>query len=193
MDGDSIATVFARNDGAELEDDEKEAAGIGKFALRFTLIPVAVDKVALSAGIVPFSKAVLQEKMTAAGSNLSSPHCPTIAVKLLHVQQKSWNARPIRLCPTEEPGDRVGFGHLPLIEAMGHGEITHPESDLLEQEVVAFLRACNPTNNVAAARLPVLYDNPAGFLTGGLSGSISHEWPVYRGPVLAQPPRTATG
>ena len=89
VDGDSIVTVFARNDGAELEDDEKEAAGIGKFALRFTLIPVAVDKVALSAGIVPFSKAVLQEKMTAAGSNLSSSHCPTIAVKLLNSYGKS--------------------------------------------------------------------------------------------------------
>ena len=51
----------------------------------------------------------------------------------------------------------------------------------MEEELVEFLRAVSPTNNVALARLEELYTEE-GFPSAP-SGRISFEWPPYRGPV----------
>ena len=186
IDGSSVTITFKRQDGATLDCDEDiTAAGIGGFAVRFTAIPIAVDKVALNAGIIPFDKASLDKKVAEAGSTLSSPNCPTVAMKLLAIGGRSWNARPVDLLPRETESDRVGMGHLPLIESIGSGSYTLPDRDLMEQEVTQLLRAINPTNNVSIARLADLYDNPATF-SSSLTGSVSHQWPEYRGLVEAR-------
>ena len=164
VDGSNVPITFRRADGSSIGTDEEiKAAGIGGFAVRFTAIPIAVDKVALNAGIVPYSKEMLDKKVADLGSTLSSPHCPTIAMKLLSLGGRSRNAIPVNLQPTEKETDRVGMGHLPLIKCIGAGNIQFPDGNRVEQEMTVFLSSVYPTNNVNVSRLEDLYNNPATF------------------------------
>ena len=86
-------------------------------------------------------------------------------------------------CPMEQPGDRVGWGHLPLLEAIGSGEVTYPNSNDLKEQMVAFLRASSPMNNVSCARILNLYNRPDTFTSALKANSSSIEWSEYRGPV----------
>ena len=108
----------------------------------------------------------------------------TVALKLLSQGARAWTGLPIMLCPTELPGDKVGFGHLPLIEAIGPGEVRFPDSDLLEEQLIAFLRASSPTHNVAVSRVNDLYERAETFSVVRTASS-GYEWPEYRGPLGA--------
>ena len=181
VDSDQLGMTFTKTDGTTLSTEEElSGAGVGQSAVRFTVLPAAVDQMILYAGIIPFSKTVLEEKARAAGSDLTSPNCPTVALKLLYKQGKYWNGRPVLLCPTEQLADKAGLGHLPLLEAIGSGEASYPDTDELEKQLVSFLRASCPTNNVATARVFDLYDRPETF-TSSLK-TTGFEWPEYRGP-----------
>ena len=179
------ATSPSASRGQITADEDILAAGIEGCAVRFTAIPIAVDKVALNAGIVPFSKAILEAKVADMGFTLSSPHCPTVAMKLLTIGGRSWNAKPVDFLPTEKDTDCVGVGHLPLLESIGDGNPVFPDVNKVEEEVSTFLGGVYPTNNVSVARILDLYESPATF-SSSMTGSVSHRWPEYRGPVVAE-------
>ena len=182
IDGGNITTTFMDRSGAVLSDeDEIKDAGIGGYCVRFTALPITVGQVALNAGIVPFTKQDLDEKCKEIGLTLSSPRCPTLALKLHVAGAKSWNACPIDLFPREGT-ERVGWGHFPLVEVIGSGPVVMPDSDKLEEETIEFLRAVTGTNNVAFTRMNDMY-NGEGELSANLSGSVGYIWPEYRGPL----------
>ena len=192
----SQSKVTFKRGGTELTTDfELAEAGIGKFSTRFSLLPGAVDKMFLYGGIVPHSKADLDEMVKEAGSTLLSPNCPTVALKLLSIQGKTWVGRPIELGPKELSSDKVGFGHLPLIECIASGEITWPDSNELERQLTAFLRCGAPTYNVSLSRLAELYAKEETFTALRVTNS-GFSWPAYRGPLTEGQPgeeENATG
>ena len=192
----SQSKVSYKRGGADLSTElELLEAGIGKFCVRFSLLPGAVDKMFLYGGIVPHSKADLDEMVKEAGSTLLSPNCPTVALKLLSIQGKTWVGRPIELGPKELSSDKVGFGHLPLIECIASGEITWPDSNELERQLTAFLRCGAPTYNVSLSRLAELYAKEETFTALRVTNS-GFSWPAYRGPLTEGQPgeeENATG
>ena len=131
-------------------------------------------------GAVPWSKDDLEEKCEEHRATASSPNCPTIAIRLLSQPGGTWTGFPLALGPTEESGDRVGLGHLGLVEGIGPGEITFPDTDEYERELVELLRSCAPRRNVSLSRLADLYSRPDTFNTV-LRDNASFEWPKYRG------------
>ena len=183
FDGTTVKTRFIKDDGTLLAtDDDIEGAGIRGFAVRFTAIPIAVDTVALNAGLVPMGKRDLDEKLAAMELTLCSPRIPTMPLKMLTVGSRAWNAHPVGLRPQEGVSDKVGWGHLPLIEMIGSGRLALPDSDKLEKEMTDFMRGLNATYNVGSASLRDLYSSDAAF-TSRPTGTISHVWPEYQGPV----------
>ena len=193
MDGNNLEYSVSLQDGTVLATPEQFTDyGVGKFSLRFTLLPVSVDKATLSASIIPLAKDALQEKLVSLGSSLLAPRIPTIGVKLLQQGNRSFLSLPIPLAPTEPTGERLGLGHLPLLESVGVGQVNFPITDDIEESTVTFLCAVHPTCNVAPARLLGLLAT-AETLDSTPLGSISHEWPEYRGPITGEPHPAETG
>jgi hypothetical protein len=185
-DSSSLAVRVFKGEVEIQEEQGKVDAGVKAFAVRFTLLPVAVDKAAIYLGAVPFSKANLSALCEAAGSTMMSPNCPTVAIRLFSRQGKLWNAHPIDLLPVELPEDKLGLGHLPLVEAIGAGLVVFPDADKFEEESVAILRNVSYTNNVSVERLPGLYDKADTFTTAPRAPAVCYEWPEYRGPIVEQ-------
>ena len=71
-----------------LADDELDVYNVGGFSVRFTLLPVKVDKACLYGGIIPLSKGELEEKMRDLETDIDSPLIPTVAMKLAFVKWK---------------------------------------------------------------------------------------------------------
>ena len=192
LDYGDLDITFKRAGGAVVEPvDVDRVTDGGRLALRFTLLPGTVDTFFLFGGIVPYSVNELRERLRDRGQNLASPLASTIAVKLHVSRTKAQNGRPVKLLPQEEEGDDFGLGHLPLLELVGPGIPVLPDHDDIEAELVAFLRAVQPTNNVALARLEERYSEE-GF-PAAASGRINYSWPSYRGPVDLEATGTATG
>ena len=147
IDRANLDLSFFGSDRSPMNEAEQEESGFDKISVRFTVLQLAVDKVVLNLGAVPFSKEELTNKARENHVPLSSPSLATVAIKLFSKDGKMYNAIPVLFSPTEEPGDRVGFGHLPLIEAIGQGQVSLPNSDDLEEEMILFLQGQNPTNN----------------------------------------------
>ena len=80
LDSDDVEVTYTRGNGERLPVAEE--ATIGRFAVRFTLLPVKVDHMILYGSIVPLSIAALKEKLEEGGLDLESPFIPTIALKL---------------------------------------------------------------------------------------------------------------
>ena len=80
LDSDDVEVAYTRGNGERLPVAEE--ATIGRFAVRFTLLPVKVDHMILYGSIVPLSIAALKEKLEEGGLDLESPFIPTIALKL---------------------------------------------------------------------------------------------------------------
>ena len=89
---------------------------------------------------------------------------------------------PIPLAPTESSTDKVGFGHFPLLEAVGTGDVHLPDPNILEEQMTHLLRACHPPTIVSLAKLQEVLASSDAFQSLGL-GKIPREWPEYRGPV----------
>ena len=181
-------------DNVALQDEDKEENGILDFVLRFTILPADVEKSLLYASILPYSKAVLKEKLQAVNKTLDSPVVPTLPLKLFKSSGKMTNAHPLTLLPKERAGDRFGLGHLPLLEVVGDGRPNFPHHDAIEKELTSFLRATVGTNNTSLPRLEGLFASPEVFPKFA-SGTIPRDWPDYRGPVQEEPevPAAASG
>ena len=95
LDSDDVEVSYTRGNGERL--DVAEEATIGNFAVRFTLLPVKVDRVVLYGSIVPISKEALKEKVEELDMDLNSHLIPTIALKLFYAKGKLQNGYPCRL------------------------------------------------------------------------------------------------
>jgi hypothetical protein len=166
----------------KIETTEKAKYGIGDFTIRFTVLPAAVDQSLLYAGILPFSKAVLDGKVKACGRTLEAATIPTVALKLFKSGNKWTNGHPIKLLPTEGPRDKIGLGVLPLIEIIGAGRPNFPDHNKVEAEMVTFLRATVGTNNTALSKIEGLLTSADSFPKSA-SGTVLRDWPEYRGPI----------
>ena len=195
LDGSELKVSITKDDGTDIvTQDDREESNIGGLCVRFTVHIFSIDKAILNAGISPQSKQELEVKLRGLDKEMSSPFIPTIALKLAVVKAKPQNGLVIKFGPSEEPGDKFGLGHLPLLEVIGAGQPTLPDHDLVEEEMIELLRGLAATNNVVATRLPTLFSE-ATFPTS-TSGSIAMEWPAYRGPVVGEArteSRDATG
>ena len=142
VDDDVLDVTYSKPSGERLVNQgELEAIGIRGFTARFTLVPIAVDKLALYGGIIPMRKEELLGKLEEAEVDLRSPKIPTIALKLRVVNGRALNAYPVSLLPTEKEADGFGFGHLPLLEAVGSEEPRLPESNDVDEQLCLFLRS----------------------------------------------------
>ena len=62
MDESALKVNYTKTTGEGLDIDELDAAGVDGFAIRLTLLPTNVNKLALYGGIVPMSKEELRKK-----------------------------------------------------------------------------------------------------------------------------------
>ena len=183
IDSSSLDVKVMQGENVITEQVDLDDLGVVNFAVRFTVLPITVDKVSLYLGAVPFSKTHLSTLCDQASITLSSPNLPTIGIKLHSLQGKLWNACPLSLLPVEQPEDKLGLGHLPLVEVIGGGQVVFPDPDLFEQESVTLLRNVAYTNNAAMGRIQGLYDTATTFTTAPRAPNTSYEWPEYRGPL----------
>ena len=163
-----------------IQEDEKQGNGIGNFVIRFTILPGEVGISILYAGILPYSKAKLTEKLQAVGKTVQCAVIPTVALKLYKKNNKNTNGHPLILLPMEGPEDRLGLGHLPLLEVVGAARPVFPQHDDIEEELTLFLRATIGTNNTTLPRLEGLFATAESFPKFA-SGTIHRDWPEYRG------------
>ena len=194
MDGSELDMVVKLQDGRVLVGaEELQEKSIGECCIRLTMMPIAVDKLALYGGIIPISKDELKEKVQDSGMEMNSPLIPTIAMKLWFSRGIPQNGFPIVFLPTERSSDKVGLGHLPLFETVGSTDPHMPEHNEVEEELCSFLRDVAPTNNVAPDRLASMIE-PDNF-PARASGHISFWWPEFRGPLTDTrgPTRNVTG
>ena len=148
MEGDEVNVRYERTTGEEMDDEELDDAGVGKFALRLTLLPTNVSKMALYGGIVPMTKEELREKVEACDAEIDSELVPTIALKLGWAKGKPLNGYLVDLMPHEREEDKVGLGVLPLLETIGSSNPSLPNHEDLEEQLCLLLRAVVATNNV---------------------------------------------
>ena len=182
MDSNELDMVVKVQDGRVLEGAEDlQEKNIGDCCVRLTLIPIAVDKLALYGGIVPLGKEELTEKVLESGMEMNSTLIPTIAMKLWFSRGIPQNGFPVVFLPSERASDKVGLGHLPLFETVGNTDPHLPEHNEVEEELCSFLRDVAPTNNVAPDRLVSMIE-PDSFPSRA-SGHISFWWPEFRGPL----------
>ena len=174
--------VFRKADGHRLEDTEDlEAAGIRNFSVRFTLLPMNVDKMVLYGGIVPVGRDELREKVVECDADLDSQFIPTLAMKLMFVRGKLQNGFPLDLLPVEKADDRFGFGHLPMLEAIGSRDPKLPEHEDLEEQLCLFMRKVSGTNKVSPQRLESMLMSEN--FPSSVTGNVAFMWPEFRGPV----------
>ena len=137
---DKEVNVTITKDDKEIQIADKAKHGVGDFVIRFLVLPVSVDQSLLYAGILPFSKETLEDKLKACGRSLESTTIPTVPLKLYKSNGKWTNGHPIKLFPNELPGDKFGLCVLPLLKIVGAGKPTFPDHNKIEQELAAFLR-----------------------------------------------------
>ena len=189
IDSADLEVSYKMSEGRMLETvGELEGANTGKFCVRLTLLPIAVDRLALYGGIVPLAKEDLEDKVVEAGLDMLSPMIPTVALKLRVTCNKPQNSYPVAFLPTEGANDRVGLGHFPLVETVGSTKPKLPETDDLEEQLCSFLRDVTPTNNMVPYHLAKML-TPGNF-PSHLNGKILYSWPEYRGPLGGQQSQT---
>ena len=176
-------------------EGDREEHGLGGFCVRFTLLPVKVDTILMYGGVVPLSKTELESKMEELEVNLESPMVPTLAMKLAVINNRFQNALPLCLMPQEQVEDKIGLGHFPLIEAVGAGSPVFPIHEAIAEEMSAFLRATNPTNNVNYGRFKSILDGSTP-VAKVPTGKVVYEWPEFEdstGRVRSSSSATPTG
>ena len=176
-----VEVTFSK-DGQEIPSADKAKYGVGDFVIRFLALPASVDQSLLYAGVLPYSKEVLEDKLKACGRSLEATTVPTVPLKLYKSNGKWTNGHPIKLFPNESPGDKFGLGVLPLLEIVGPGKPIFPNHNKIEEELVSFLRGTVGTNNTALSKIEALLSSPDSFPTHA-SGTVPRDWPEYRGPI----------
>ena len=165
-------------DGRRIEDEDLEALGVGGLAVRLTMHPVGVDKMCLYGGIIPMSKSELRDMLGSDDPHMDSPYIPTMCLKLMWSKGKALNAFPLSFLPVEKETDKVGLGHLPLLELVGRVEPIFPKHDDIEEQLCAFLGNLAATNNMKLQRLSLMLS--PGCLPNTVTGCITFQWPEYR-------------
>ena len=176
---DSKEVEFEANHGERgtLTTQEMIELGIEGFCLRFTLLPVKVDKMLLYGSIFPQEKDKLVEKLIEMEELPESQHVPTVAMKLWVANGKYQNGFPLDFLPVEQKEDRIGLGHLPLLECIGSTAPVLPSHDEIARQLKNFLQNLNPTNNVNIARMRSVMNGSS--LPQTTTGLISYGWPDY--------------
>ena len=164
---------------------------MGGFSIRFTLLPIRVDKVVMYGGIIPLAKLDLEAKLLEMDMDIASSLVPTVAMKLGYTDNIYRNGLTLNLLPSEKPSDCAGLGHLPLLESVGASNPVFPEHEVIARELASFLRGTNPTNNVNPGRLHGIMQ--AGVLPSTTTGTISFEWPPFAGTEEPDTNATVTG
>ena len=177
MDSSELDFEAKEKDRGVLSAVDLEELGIRGFSVRFTILPVSVDKVTLYGGIIPMSRVDLEAKLGEMETDLDSELIPTVAMKLGFARGKYQNGTLLDLLPAEEVSHGVGFGTFPLLETIGSAEPTFPESSDVAAELFAFLRGMSANNNMNPARLHNVF--AAGTLAATPTGVITYEWPEY--------------
>ena len=121
------------------------------------------------------SKVRLEEKLEEYEVKESSPVIPAIAMKLGLAKGKIQNGFPLDLLPVEQESDRVGLGHLPLLECIGSSTAVLPKHEDVARQLSRLMRNLNPTNNVNPSRIRSILAGET--LPLNPTGSISYEWP----------------
>ena len=153
MDSGDVEHELWHEEKGRLESNEAEEYGVGGFSIRFTLLPIRVDKVVMYGGIIPLSKLDLKAELLEMDMDMVSSLVPTVAMKLGYTDNIYRNGLTLDLLPSEKPSDCAGLGHLPLLESIGATNPVFPEQEVLARELASFLRGTNPTNNVQPGRL----------------------------------------
>ena len=187
LDSTELEVEASHHERGSLTDRELEELDIG-FCVRFTVIPMKVDKAMLYGGIVPISKDDLRTRLEDMGADLSSPNIPTIALKLGFSKGVHTNGLLLTLMPTEDPQDKVGLGHVPLLESIGSMAPTFPDTEEVAKQLSQVLRNNHPTNNVNVSRLRGILQ--ADSLPSATPGQVRFEWPQYQ---PSRQPRNTSG
>ena len=191
MDSGDVEHELWHEEKGRLESNEAEEYGVGGFSIRFTLLPIRVDKVVMYGGIIPLAKLDLEAKLLEMDVDMVSSLVLTVAMKLGYTDNVYRNGLTLDLLPTEKPSDSVGLGHLPLLESVGATNPVFPEHEAIARELTSFLCSTNPTNNVNPGRLHGIMQ--AGVLPTTTTGTLSFEWPDFSGTEEIDTNATVTG
>ena len=178
MDSSVVIFEAIHPETGPMSSDEMAEADLEGFCLRFTLLPVKVDKMFLYGSIVPLSKESLFELLQEREVRATSPLIPTIAMKLWVAKGKFQNGYPLDFLPVEEESKSVGLGHLPLLECVGSGSPTLPNHEDVAAQLCRLLKNLNSTNNTNPQRVKSLLE-PGAVWPLVTTGNISYEWPDY--------------
>ena len=179
LDSSEVELEVEHEEEGLLTPDDYEGVRMGGFSVRFTLLPVQVDKAFLYGGIIPISKSELEERLRDLDTSSVSPRIPTIAMKLDNVRGMLRNGLAVDLLPKEQEDNGVGLGHFPLLESIGSVNPMFPSHENIGEELAKFLRGTNPTNNMKPARLQSMLQS-GDLLSGTMSGTISFQWPAFQ-------------
>ena len=103
--------IFHQDRSEILDDVEKSNAGIGGMVVKFTTLPIQVDRCILYAGIVPFSKNDLRTKLAEVGSSLGYTNVPTIC-QVVRCQREAAERSP-GSSPSWGRGQQQGWSGAP--------------------------------------------------------------------------------
>ena len=79
---DKEVNVTITKDDKEIPIAGKAKYGVGDFVIRFLVLPGWVDQSLLYAGVLPYSKEALEDKLKDCGRSLESTIIPTVPLKL---------------------------------------------------------------------------------------------------------------
>ena len=175
MDSTEVEYEAVHGEMGLLSRQQREDMNVNGFSIRFTILPIKVNKALLYGGIVPVSKDRLEEKLEEYEVEASSPIIPAIAMKLGLSKGKIQNGFPIDLLPVEEERDMIGLGHLPLLECVGSSAAVLPRHEDVARQLSRLMRNLNPTNNVNPSRIRSILAGET--LPTNPTGTISYEWP----------------
>ena len=176
MDSSVVLFEAIHPETGPMSSEEMTEANLGGFCLRFTLLPVKVDKMFLYGSIVPLSKESLLELLQERDVRHNSPLIPTIAMKLFVTKGKFQNGFPLDFLPVEGESESVGLGHLPLLECVGSGSPTLPKHEDVAAQLSRVLKNLNSTNNTNPQKVRSLLE-PGAVWPLVTTGNISYEWP----------------
>ena len=177
IDSSNVDFEVEQRDRGTLDPKEYEAVHVKGFCLRFTLLPVKVDRAFLYGSIVPISKDSLMEKINEKGIEPSSALIPSIAMKLWVAKGKFQNGFPMDLLPLECETDKIGLGHLPLLECVGSTTPVLPEHDDVASQLALIMRNLNPMNNMNTPKVRSLLEDEGADWPQTATGTIGYEWP----------------
>ena len=164
--------VRRRSSGEILGQEEVATLAIGDLALRASLLVVSPAEAWIAGHVLRASMEGLTETTGRWGLDhgINSVNIPTVGVRHSGVRTR----QQISLMVQERPGDRVGFGLLPVLEEVSDG-MAPVSRDELERQLCLFLRSARLATNVK--------DWPAAMAAAAAPAQreVVLLWPEYQG------------